>query len=97
MLYPVLNETDVCLFNFYLNGAMRQGMRLKLALYEETHLFSVNDRLKAYNFAAQLADIGCLPIVTVSTMGYRVWVNLKSDGYQYWRDVNQENYPMAAA
>jgi hypothetical protein len=96
MLYSVLNETDVCLFNFYLNGSMQQGMRLKLALYEEAHLFSTNNRLQAYSFAAQLSDIGCLPVVTVSTMGYRVWVNLKSDGYQDWKDANQEDYLIAA-
>jgi hypothetical protein len=96
MLYPVLNEAQVCLFNFYLNGSMRQGMRLKLALYEEAYLFSISNRLQAYNFASKLSDIGCLPVMTVSTMGYRVWVNLKSEGYQYWKEVNQEDELVAA-
>ena len=95
MLSLVLNEHQVHLFNFYLNGEVRSGMRWGGTLYGLAHSVQTDLRLEAYRFANDLAETGCSVVITVAER-YKVWVRLNATDYPYWNEMNRETTAVSA-
>lgn len=76
-MFPlVLNEHQVHLFNFYLDGKVRVGMRHGISLFGQVNKFAVSQRTDAYRCANELAQTGRSVSITVSQHHYCVWVRL---------------------
>lgn len=73
MLPKVLNERQVHLFKFYRDEEVNQGMRHSRNLYRLVDRMGSHDRLKAYEMAMTLTDLGYPAIITVSNH-YCIWV-----------------------
>ncbi|MEP0869554.1 hypothetical protein NDA01_07055 [Trichocoleus desertorum AS-A10] len=78
MLPIVVNEELVHRFNFYLHTSVKQGMRHQDELYALAQEFSQTARLTAYQKACELVEQGVPVVVTASSVGYAVWVSLRS-------------------
>ncbi|MBF2028019.1 MAG: hypothetical protein IGS48_14850 [Oscillatoriales cyanobacterium C42_A2020_001] len=76
MLPLVLNEHQVHLFNFYLDGEIHLGMRHGVSLFGLVNTFAVSQRSEAYQCANKLAQAGRSVSITVSRQHYKVWIRL---------------------
>ena len=85
----VLNDHQVCLFNFYQDGSIKPGMHYGHHLYGEVRKFDAKDRLAAYTLANQVAETGCRAVITVSKHSYQVWVRLHAAEYPHWQLMSQ--------
>jgi hypothetical protein len=78
MLPVVANEPSICLFSFYFEGSIYQGMSYQGKLYKLTKSFDAKERLKAYTLGCEISNRNHHVAITVSTTKYRVWVDLSS-------------------
>lgn len=84
----MIAERDAQIFNFYLNGSVREGLRHRHKLYGKVYSFSREDRDAALNLAIELGEMDNQTMITVSYSSYRVWVELRSSEYPYWNIMN---------
>jgi hypothetical protein len=73
----VVPEGQACVFNFYYEGHIYQGVMFQSELYMNVRLFAEVGRLKAYALADYLQEKAQVLIV-VGKVGYRVLVALRS-------------------
>lgn len=73
----VINEQNVIRFKFYLQNAIRDGMRHGGELYQLMHEVKASERLEAYRLGHELALKGLSIIITASKLRYIVWANLR--------------------
>lgn len=78
MLPIVLNEHQVCLFNFYLNEMIHQGMRYQTSLYGLIQTFKVDQRESAYDLACNLAQNSAAVVITIAQNKYSIWLALSA-------------------
>lgn len=78
MLPIVIYEDLVRLFNFYHDGAVRQGMSYRSRLYKLVRVEDANHRPQAYCFACGIAHQRVATVVTVSMQQYKVWVEVSA-------------------
>jgi hypothetical protein len=76
--FSTVAEQMVCLFTFYLNGQLCQGMQYANELYALAYEFSPEQRSLAYQKATNLAEQGQTVVITVSSSQYRSWLSLRS-------------------
>lgn len=77
MVPYVLDETLVCLFNYW-NQGIQQGMRYGNELYSLFRSYSSHERSAAYALAFEESEKGKQVCITVSSHKYQIWVQLKS-------------------
>jgi len=88
MASRLIPEHEAHIFNFYLDGSIRQGLRHDQTLYGWVYRFSSHDRRAALRLASELEEMGHLVILTTSQHSYQIWIELRSSTYPYW-DVMQ--------
>lgn len=85
----VLDEDQVHYFNFYLQSAIRRGMRYGDKLYGLAYAFDKHCRRDAYRFAHDLTELDTSVVMTVTEQGYDVWLCLHASEYPHWQTMNQ--------
>jgi hypothetical protein len=78
MLPMLLDEAFAQVFVFYWNGKLCKGLRAGNKLYKLVDNFQRPHRDQAFRLGCDLCDKGLETFITVSTQGYRVWVDLQS-------------------
>lgn len=82
-----INSDQACLFNFYHDGVMQQGICYGANLYGLAYAFTQQDQLNAFHFASQLLATGCQAVITLSKQKYQVWVRLHANEYPRWQQM----------
>ncbi len=73
----VVDESFITRFNYWDQG-IREGMTLSNDLYTCFQCFTSALRFKAYDVGYSFAEKGIAVCISVSDMGYCVWLNLRS-------------------
>lgn len=76
--FPTVSEQLVVPFTFYFGHQFYAGVRHAGELYKLVAEVCPQQRLIAYQTAAQLVEQGNTVLLTVSSAGYRTWVSLRS-------------------
>ncbi len=85
----VVDESCITRFNYWDQGIC-QGMRLNQELYTCFQCFTSALRFKAYDVGHAFVEKGIAVCISVSEMGYCVWLNLRSLSTEMGAEINSQ-------
>lgn len=77
MSFTLVHDHQIKKFCYWEDGVC-QGMRYDNELYRHGVSLKEEKRLDAYSISGELQDSGSMACLTVSSKGYSVWQNLRT-------------------
>jgi hypothetical protein len=74
----VIDEKNVFIFEYWFDGALRQGLYYRNELFSRVATFDIRQRPQVYQFGCTLAQKNALIVLTCSQSACSLWGSLRS-------------------